>query len=395
MISNRLSRAHRPAAVASLVLGALALGAPAVARADGTVVVRLRAHASARRLAAAGVRSTAATIAGTGARLVRVAGDPAAVATRLSRTRGVAWAEPNFAVHATAAGPDDPGWPDLYGVRRVGAPAFWSAHGLGTFPAAGGIKVGIVDTGIDATHEDLAGKVAACGAAADGRVAAGDCADGDGHGTHVAGTIGAIAGNGIGVAGVAFDAPLVVCRALGGAGGSGTVADVAACMRWVRDQGAKVISMSLGGPASQTLAEAAKTAYARGGRSGSVLVAAAGNDGDGTIEYPAGLPQVVSVAAIGPDDAVAAFSNENADVEVAAPGVDILSARAGGGYVRESGTSMATPHVAGAAALLWGADPGASAAAIRARLDAAVDDLGGPGRDPAYGFGVVDVASAG
>jgi subtilisin family serine protease len=101
------------------------------------------------------------------------------------------------------------------------------------------------------------------------------------------------------------------------------------------------------------------------------------------------------VAAIGPDDAVAPFSNENADVEVAAPGVDILSAKLGGGYVRESGTSMATPHVSGAAALLWGADPRASAATIRARLDAAVDDLGVPGRDPAYGFGVVDVASAG
>jgi subtilisin family serine protease len=397
MTSNFLLRVHRPVAAASLLLGALALGAPPTAHADGTVVVRLRGHASSRKLAAAGVRSTAATIAGTGARLVRVTGDPAAVAARLSHTRGVAWAEPNFAVHATAAAlaPDDPSWPDLYGIRRVGAPAFWSAHGLGTFPAAGGVKVGIVDTGIDATHEDLAGKIAACGAAADGKVTAGECADGDGHGTHVAGTIGAIAGNGLGVAGVAFDAPLVVCRALGGAGGSGTVADVAACMRWAHDQGAKVISMSLGGPASRTLAEAAKTAYDRGGRGGSLLVAAAGNDGDGSVEYPAGLPQVVSVAAVGPDDAVASFSNENADVEVAAPGVDILSTRLGGGYLRESGTSMATPHVSGAAALLWGADPGASAATIRARLDAAVDDLGPAGRDPAYGFGVVDVAKPG
>jgi thermitase len=396
MTSNLIVRS-RALAGAGALLGALALAAPPAAHADGTVVVRLRAHASLRPLAAAGVRSTTATIAGTGARLVRVTGDPAAVAARLGHTRGVAWAEPNYVVHATAAeaAPDDPSWPDLYGVRRVGAPAFWSAHGLGTFPAARGVKVGIVDTGIDAAHEDLAGKVVACGAAADGKVAAGECADGEGHGTHVAGTIGAIADNGVGVAGVAFDAPLVVCRALGGAGGSGTVADVAACIRWVRDRGAKVISMSLGGPASQTLAEAAKTAYDRGGRGGALLVAAAGNDGDGSVEYPAGLPQVVSVAAIGPDDAVAPFSNENADVELAAPGVDILSARAGGGYVRESGTSMATPHVSGAAALLWGADPGASAATIRARLDAAVDDLGAPGRDPAYGFGVVDVATAG
>ena len=218
-------------------------------------------------------------------------------------------------MHALDAVPRDARWPALYGVRRIGAPAFWGAHGLGGFPASGGVAVGIVDTGIDAAHEDLRGRVRACGAARDGAVSDGECADAEGHGTHVAGTIGAIAGNGVGIAGVAFDAPLIVCRALGGADGSGTVADVAACMRWVHDRGAKVISMSLGGPSSRTLAEAARTAYARGGRSGSLLVAAAGNDGTGAVEYPAGLPQVVSVGAIDERDAVAPFSNENADVE--------------------------------------------------------------------------------
>jgi subtilisin family serine protease len=255
------------------------------------------------------------------------------------------------------------------------------------------VPVGIVDTGIDASHEDLAGKVRACGSAADGVVTDGDCADTEGHGTHVAGTVGALANNGVGVAGVAFSSPLIVCRALGGPEGSGTVADVAACIRWAHVRGAKVISMSLGGPASHTLAEAAKTAYARGGRSGSLLVAAAGNDGDGSTNYPAGLDQVVSVGAVDGADAVAPFSNENADVELAAPGVDVLSTRLGGGYVRMSGTSMATPHASAAAALLWSATPSATASLIRRRLDAAVDDLGAPGRDPAYGYGVVDIAA--
>jgi thermitase len=386
------SRTDRYLVALIITLVCVALAAPASAAADGTVLVRLGKGASQRRLAAAGVTSTVGLVAGTGARLVRVSGDPATAAARIRRTRGVRWAEPNFRLHALAdAIPDDPLWGELYGVRRIGAPAFWSLHGLGAFPGTGGAPVGIVDTGIDATHEDLAGRVAACGAAADGRVAEGECDDVEGHGTHVAGTIGAIAGNGVGVAGVAFGAPLIVCRALDG-DGAGTIADIAACIRWVHDRGARVISMSLGGPPSETIAAAAKSAFARGGRSGSLLVAAAGNDGDATLSFPAALPQVVSVAAIGPDDQVAPFSNENADVEVAAAGIDVLSARRGGGYVSESGTSMATPHVAAAASLLWAARPTATASAIRAQLDAAVDDLGAPGRDPAYGFGVVNLA---
>ena len=377
----------------SLLMGAaLALFAAAPAHA-GTVMVKLGAHASQHKLAQAGAGRTLARIAGTGARLVQASGDPAAVAARLEHTRGVRWAEPNLTVRALGA-PDDAQWRALYGVQRVGAPAFWDAHGLGGFPATGGVPVGIVDTGIDASHEDLAGRVRTCGAAQDGVVTDGDCADSEGHGTHVAGTIAALANNRAGVAGVAFNSPLIVCRALGGPEGSGTVADVAACIRWAHDRGAKVISMSLGGPSSHTLAEAAKSAYARGGRSGSLLLAAAGNDGDNAVEYPAGLDQVVSVAAIDDGDEVAPFSNQNADVEIAAPGVDILSTQLGGGYVHMSGTSMATPHVAGAAALLWGLKPSATAGAIRRRLDAAVDDLGAPGRDPAYGFGVVDLATS-
>jgi thermitase len=380
------------AALPAAVAAQSSPGARPVAADPGTVIVRLGSHPSRRRLAQAGVDATVTTVAGTGARLVRVNGDPATVAARLARTRGVRWAEPNLLVHAFEATPHDAQWRSLDGVRRVGAPAFWGAHGLGAFPATGGVAIGIVDTGIDQGHEDLAGKVSACGAAANGRVSDGECADAEGHGTHVAGTIGALADNGVGVAGVAFDSPLIVCRALGGRDGSGTIADVAACIRWVHDRGAKVISMSLGGPASHTLAEAAKSVYARGGRTGSLLVAAAGNDGDRTTEYPAGLDQVVSVGAIDGADSLAAFSNENADVELAAPGVDILSTSIGGGYVRMSGTSMATPHVAGAAALLWGLGPSESARTIRGRLDAAVDDLGAAGRDPGYGFGVVDLA---
>ena len=169
------------------------------------------------------------------------------------------------------------------------------------------------------------------------------------------------------------------------------MADVASCIGWARDHGAKVISMSLGGSASITLRNAVRAAWKGGAKGGSVLVAAAGNDSSSATEFPAGYDQVVSVAAVDDAGGHASFSNTNADVEIAAPGVDVLSTRLGGGYVRFSGTSMATPHVAGAAALLWGRHPRSRASTIRSQLDATVTDAGAPGRDPAFGFGILDL----
>jgi subtilisin family serine protease len=269
----------------------------------------------------------------------------------------------------------------------------WDALGIGSaFPQSGGVPVGIVDTGIDSSHEDLAGKVSACATSTNGIVATGACADDNDHGTHVAGTIGALADNGAGIAGVAFNSPLIVCKALGGPQGAGTLADVASCIWWAHARGAKVISLSLGGPQSITLHNAVREAWANGGHGGSVVVAAAGNDGDSTREYPAAFDEAVSVAAVDDSGAHASFSNVNDDVEVAAPGVNVLSCKRGGGYVRFSGTSMATPHVAGLAALLWDAHRHSTAATIRARLDAAVDDLGAAGRDPLFGFGLIDAS---
>ena len=380
---------------ALFVLFLMIAAAPAEA---ATVIVKyrrgvasVRRHSSER---AAGVRGVAGSVRGQGARVLRVAGDPGVAAARLRRSPGVLYAEPNAAVRALAA-PDDPLFAQLDGLAAIHALPGWDALGLGSFPATGGVPVGIVDTGIDAGHEDLAGKVAVCATSRDGKLVVGSCADDNDHGTHVAGTIGAVANNGIGIAGVAFASPLVVCRALSGAGGSGTVADVANCVAFAHARGARVISMSLGGGPAITLRNAVRAAWAGGGRRGSVLVAAAGNDGDARLDYPAGYPEVVSVAAIDGGGRRASFSNANGDVELAAPGVDVLSTKRGGGYVRFSGTSMATPHAAGAAALLWGAHRRSTAQTIRDRLDGAVADLGAPGRDPEYGFGVIDLARAG
>ena len=210
--------------------------------------------------------------------------------------------------------------------RRHRRPEGWDAAGLGAFPNSGGALVGIVDTGIRATHEDLAGKVAYCAKSQGavpilgGSIQEGTCADDNGHGSHTSGTITANTNNGKGVAGVAFNSQLAVCKALGGPLGQGSTSDVANCIVWAHNKGAKVISMSLGGGDSTTLHNAVQTAWAGGGAGGTVLVAAAGNDGDSTVNYPAGYAEVVSVAATDTNDQRASFSNQNADVEIAGAG---------------------------------------------------------------------------
>ncbi|MCU1677131.1 MAG: hypothetical protein JWM93_1889 [Frankiales bacterium] len=353
----------------------------------------------------AGLLARLGTISGTGASIMRVTGDPQAVAARLNRLPGVLYAEPDLILHATAT-PNDPRFGELYGINNANdadldGPEGWDLGGLGAFPASGGPLVGIVDTGIDAAHEDLAGKTAVCGGVTSfgllglfGNPAITDgskCTDDNDHGSHVAGTIAAVANNGKGVAGVAFNSPLAICKALD-SGGSGTTSGVANCITYLKNKGARVISMSLGGGSSTTLQQAVQNAYAGG--NGALLVAAAGNDGNGTLNYPAAYPDVVSVAATDSNDQRASFSNMNSDVEVAAAGVNVLSVKRGGGYVAFSGTSMATPHAAGVAALIQGRFPALNAAGVRARLDAGVDDLGVPGRDPSLGFGRLTLTKA-
>jgi thermitase len=266
----------------TVLLGlAVALCATAPAAAASTtnaesVIVKYRSDAGsgavdslAQRL---GLGSQIGGIRHSSAAVFATAGDPAAVAARLERSPLVAYAEPNL-ILSTDAIPNDPMFGQLYGLNNTGqtggtadadidAPEGWDAAGLGSFPSTGGVKVGIVDTGIQSTHPDLAGKLANCAKSQgllpifSGTIQEGTCADDNGHGTHVAGTITANANNGIGVTGVSFNSPLAICKALGGPLGTGSTADVANCIKWAYDKGAKVISMSLGGGASTTLQQA-------------------------------------------------------------------------------------------------------------------------------------------
>ena len=398
---------HRLTRTAILAAGFAAAAPAATAQAadyhPSTVIVKYDAglSPSARQAidTAAGVVGRVGSVKGVGASVVRVTGDPADVAARLNRASGVQYAEPNFTLRATAR-PHDPRFGELYGIDNANdadmdGPEGWDLFGVGTFPASGGVKVGIVDTGIDKAHEDLAGKTVDCadatgtlGVLGGGSVREGSCVDDNDHGTHVAGTIAAIANNGRGVAGVAFNSPLSICKALGGPLGTGSTAGVANCIAYLNGKGAKVISMSLGGGSSTTLQQAVKNASGT-----SLLIAAAGNDGDATLNYPAAYAEVVSVAATDSNDRRASFSNANSDVEIAAAGVNVLSTRRGGGYFTLSGTSMATPHVSGVAALI--ASRGGTPSTWRTKLQTSVDDLGAAGRDPQFGFGRVNLAKAG
>src|SRR3954469_23430819 len=332
----------RAGLLACLLTVVFAATASAASFVPGRVIVKYNAGTSATQIAtlerAAGVTGLGRTILG-GARVVTVAGSVKTAVAQLNRSGAVQYAEPDYVLRTTAI-PNDPRFAELYGLNNTGqtggtpdadidAPEGWDAAGLGTFPSSGGAKVGVVDTGILATHEDLAGKLANCAQSRGllpvlaGSIQVGQCADDNGHGTHVSGTITANANNGKGVTGVAFNSPLAMCRALGGPLGSGSTSDVANCINWDTDQGAKVISMSLGGGDSTTLHSAVQRAWNNG--NGAIVIAAAGNDGDSTLEYPAAYSEVVSVAATDNKDARASFSNANADVEIAGPGVNVLS----------------------------------------------------------------------
>lgn len=362
-------------------------------RAKGRVLVRFRADAT-RRTVAGLIHATAMP------RVAVVATQPGeteeAAAIRLMRDPAVAYAEPNYIYHAIGAGgrnaagqiakaaeraaqslpgfrlaftPNDPRLPELWGMFKIQAPAAWE-RSAGD-PA---VKVAVVDTGVDYRHEDLD----------DGRVIRGgnfienndDPMDDMGHGTHVAGTIAAAADNGKGVAGVAYKTQIIGIRVLG-RDGSGTVEGIANGITRAVEKGARVINLSLGGPASsQVLEDAIKAAMDRG----VIVVAAAGNDGSPDNTYPAAYPNVLAVGATDQNDRRASFSNYGQFVKVAAPGVDILSTTEGD-YRNHSGTSMASPHVAGAVAVLLAKKPSLTQAEVTKLLQ----DTGDPTTGFSYG----------
>lgn len=256
-----------------------------------------------------------------------------------------------------------------WGVKRVEAPQAWAKT------RGAGVKVVVIDTGLDMTHPDLAGNIKG-GWNAITKDA--NFNDDHGHGTHCGGNIAAL-DNEVGIVGVAPSVDLYGVKVLD-ANGSGTFDDVIAGMQWAVDNHMDVASMSLGADqGNQALADMV-AAMKKGGVT---LVAAAGNSG-GAVGYPGGYPEAIAVAAGDKNDKLASFSSRGPQVAVIAPGVNVYSLSMNGGYETMSGTSMATPHVAGLAALYVSKHKGATPDQVRAALSAASTKLPGV---PAEGQG--------
>ncbi len=255
-----------------------------------------------------------------------------------------------------------------------------------------GVTVAVIDTGVDASHPDLAGQVLpGADFVTDTQ---GVSTDPNGHGTHVAGTIAALTGNGVGVSAVAPAAKILPVRVLG-ADGSGWTSDIASGIVYAADHGANVINMSLGGSGKDSAMSNA-IAYARS--KGVTVVAAAGNSraSGSPVSYPGADEGVIAVAATDSADKVASYSNQGSYVDVAAPGSSILSTVpvASGSYAIYNGTSMASPHVAAVAALVKAYNPALTPDGVEKALESSAVDLGTAGKDNDYGYGRIDAVAA-
>lgn len=388
----------------------------------GNVLVKWRGEAAGPALAEA-LAAQAASVQAIypGPRLARLQtpiGQEAAVAAALRGRPEVVYAELDYMAGAATTAdlqlPNDPEFPRQWGLTKINAPAAWSV-----ITGAVSITMAVVDSGIDLGHPDLApqlwanpdeipgngadddanGKIddvygwhlfqAANGPAEDARVQ-----DDFGHGTHVAGIAAAATDNGIGIAGVAAGARIMAVKVLDQYG-NGWYSDIIAGIVYAADNGAQLINLSLGGAtSSQALCDAAAYAESRG----ALVIAAAGNTG-GAVLYPAACPAALAVAATDQLDARPGFSNYGAQIELAAPGVNIYSTWyavgiGASGYFTRSGTSMAAPHVTGAAALIWSRWPTWTADQVRQQLITTADDVNTKGWDPYSGWGRLNAAAA-
>ena len=308
------------------------------------------------------------------------------VAAELTAEPDVEAVEPNR-VRSASRVPNDASYPSQQPyLTRIGAPTAWDVANTGAATV-----VAVLDTGVDRDHPDLAPNLVA------GRDIVNvdaDPSDDNGHGTEVAGVVGAATGNGSGVAGVAWNARIMPVKVLG-ADGTGFDADIASGITWAADHGADIINLSLGGFGSSTaLDQAVDYALAHD----VVVVAAAGNEAAGVPSFPAAIPGVLAVTAADAQGRFAWFSNHGPWITLAAPGINIVTTALAAGpsmaTASVTGTSFSSPIVAGVAALLRERHPAWDWSRVAYELVRTARDAGPAGVDDAYGFGIVDAAAA-
>lgn len=331
---------------------------------------------------------------------------------RLSADPAVEFAEPNYRYYAFEVGgiPNDPYYYRQWAHTIVDSPAAWDVTTGST-----GVVIAIIDSGVDPTHPDLVGKLVA------GYDFVGNDAyprDENGHGTHVAGIAAAQGNNGLGVAGMDWQARIMPVRVLDASGG-GYSTDIVDGIQWAHSQGARVLNLSLGGPSYSQAMQNAVTAAHDAGR---LVVAAIGNCRTSSsvcpvanpTNYPAAYANVMAVAATGPTDVYAFYSQYGSHCDISAPGgamsylhdpdgiystlptysVNMNSSGYSMNYDFVHGTSQASPYVAGLAALIWAQSPTLTPDEVQSIIQNTAVDLGASGWDPTYGHGRIDAGAA-
>lgn len=303
------------------------------------------------------------------------------VQTALQHNPQFAFVEKN-AVASAAYIPNDEKYSSQWHLPKIQSPSGWDlTFGSDSEPIA------IIDSGVDPDHPDLGSKIIAGKNFLDGTS---DTHDVYGHGTAVAGSAAALSDNLSGVAGIAWDNPIMPLVVLSSDNWA-YYSDIASAITYAADKGVRVINISIAGSSSSyTLQNAVNYAWERG----AVIVAAAANYSTDNPYYPAACDNVLAVAATDSNDNLASFSNYGDWIDLSAPGTSIVTTTNGGGYSGKSGTSFSSPITAGVAALMFSANPKLSNADLVNLLAESADDLGAYGFDPTFGYGRVNAYNA-
>ncbi len=305
--------------------------------------------------------------------------DEAGFAKAMSQRPEVEFAELDQIVRPADVLPNDPWFANWEGhLRRIQAPTAWS-----TTVGSSNVVIAILDTGVDANHEDLAGKIVPGWNTYNNNSSTMDVS---GHGTAVAGTAGAASNNGVGVAAVCWSCRIMPVR-VSDMTGNATYSSIAGGLTWAADHGARVANISYIVSDSSAVTSAAQYFQGKGG----VVTSSAGNYS--TFSNSLDNPYILTISATDQFDVIYPYSNTGKNIDVAAPG-DSFSTQMGGGYVSTGGTSYSAPIVAGVAALVMAVNPQLSADQIQNIVKQSADDLGAAGWDPIYGWGRVNAARA-